>query len=309
VELRHDPVTGRAVIVAPERDARPRASRTLTEAGPAPADCPFCPGNEHLTPPEVHRTGAGAADGPGWRVRVVPNLFPIVGGPHATSETAGAHEVIALSPGHDRSFGGLDDDQATEVLTVLRTRALEHRRDGFRFVQVLVNHGREAGASLPHPHAQLVALGFVPPAALAARDRFAAAGMDLVARERDEVRAGPFGVQEGPVPVWCPPASGTPYEMRMRHEAASPRFEDATDGELRDAGPALRDALARLARTAGDVPYNVVVHSPADPAGPGAWYVAILPRTSVVAGFEIGTGLCVNVVAPEAAAARLRDAE
>jgi UDPglucose--hexose-1-phosphate uridylyltransferase len=176
-------------------------------------------------------------------------------------------------------------------------------------VQVLVNHGREAGASLAHPHAQLVAIAFLPPAVVAARDRFAAAGHDLVARERVESAGGPLRVLDGPVPVWCPPGSGTPYEMRLAHEDASDRFADATDPELRDAARAVRDALARLARTLGDVPYNLIVRTPAAPSGTERWYVDVLPRSSVVAGFELGTGVLVNVVAPEAAAARLRAAE
>jgi UDPglucose--hexose-1-phosphate uridylyltransferase len=329
VELRHDPVTGRTVIVAPARDARPHTAPALTggrltedgmseggtsEGGPthaepvAPSVCPFCPGNEYATPPEVARTGGGEANEPGWRVRVVPNLYPIVDGTDPTARTAGAHEVIVLSPDHGRSFGQLDDEQAVEVLVVLRDRARHHLAHGFEYVQVLVNHGRDAGASLAHPHAQLVAIAFVPPSVLDARDRFAAAGHDLVARERVETEDGPLRVLDGPVPAWCPAGSGTPYELRLAHEGASDRFADATDSELRDAAPAVRDALARLARTLGEVPYNLIVRTPATPSGLERWYVDVLPRTSVVAGFELGTGVLVNVVAPESAAARLRAA-
>ncbi|HZJ25602.1 MAG TPA: galactose-1-phosphate uridylyltransferase [Acidimicrobiia bacterium] len=311
MELRHDPVSGRVVIIAPERDARPHASRELGARESTPASCPFCPGNEDATPPEVYRTGPGASNTPGWRVRVAPNLFPIVGGLHAAHRAGGAHEVIVLSPDHDRSFAGLSDDEAVEVLTVARDRARYHLDAGLTYVQILVNHGREAGASLAHTHAQLVALDFVPPAVLAARDRLDAAEMDTVAAQRLELEDGPFSVIDGAAAVWCPPASGSPYEMRIAHADAEARFDDSSDDVIAAIAVALRDGLARLAAVVGDAPYNVVVHSATrdDHSAFAHWYVGVHPRLSVRAGFELGTGVDVNVVAPEAAAARLRDAQ
>jgi UDPglucose--hexose-1-phosphate uridylyltransferase len=308
-ELRHDPVSGRRVVVAPERDARPRSSRPLGADADPPADCPFCPGNEHATPPEMHRTGTGAPDTTGWAVRVVPNLYPIVGGDHAGTGATGAHEVVVLCPDHFRTFGMLDDDQAVDVVSVLRDRTRAHHAAGHRSVQVFVNHGKEAGASLAHPHAQVVALDFVPPVTEGALERFAAAETDLVARQLTEIDGGPLAVSEGPAPVWCPYASGAPYEMRIAHRDACAGFADATDDEIRAVAIALRDALAALAATVGDVPYNVMVHSAPNAAPDPAfhWYLEILPRLSIVAGFEIGTGVFVNIVTPEVAATRLRD--
>ncbi len=122
-ELRRDELSGRWVLLAPGRAARPHTFGSSAPDAPGPDACPFCPGNEHLTPPEVYRTGDGAPDTPGWRVRVVPNLYPIVGGPDAGPGATGAHEVVVLSPAHRDSFAQLDDAQATEVLTVLRDRA------------------------------------------------------------------------------------------------------------------------------------------------------------------------------------------
>ncbi len=186
-ELRHDAISGRPVIVAVERAARP----FTIESPPAPVDerdnCPFCAGRELMTPPEVHRTGEGEAETEGWRVRVVPNLYPIVSdasgdaSPTAPgSEPAtGAHEVVILSPDHHGSFGRLDDAAATEALTVIRDRVRFHLDSGRAYVQAFVNQGKAAGASIAHPHAQIVALDFVPPAVDAALDRFATT--DLVA--------------------------------------------------------------------------------------------------------------------------------
>jgi UDPglucose--hexose-1-phosphate uridylyltransferase len=203
----------------------------------------------------------------------------------------------------------LDDDQARDVVTVLRDRTRAHHAGGHRYVQVFVNPGKEAGASLAHPHAQIVALDFVPPAAEAALGRFAAAEADLVARQLDEVEPGPLALSGGPAPAWCPRASGSPYEIRIAHRDARAEFAHATDDEIRAVALALRDALAALAATVGDVPYNVILHSApgSAPAPAFHWYLEILPRLSVVAGFEMGTGVFVNIVAPEVAASRLRD--
>ena len=158
-EIRHDALTDRVVIVAAERAARPETFRKAAEPVAAhPEQCPFCPGHEHETPPEVARLGAGEPDTPGWTLRVVPNLYPIVGG-----AVGGAHEVVVLSTAHDRSLGALSSDAAVEVLGMLRDRAAFHLGAGLQHAVPFVNHGKAAGASIEHPHAQLVVLDFVPP--------------------------------------------------------------------------------------------------------------------------------------------------
>ena len=149
-----------------------------------------------MTPPEVHRVGDGAPDTPGWRVRVVPNLYPIVApaepdAPETThhaqggmvTQATGAHEVVILSPNHQASFGRLDDTGAIEVLTVIRDRVRHHLEAGHSYVQAFVNQGRAAGASIAHPHAQLVALDLVPPEVENGLERVLSARTDLVARE------------------------------------------------------------------------------------------------------------------------------
>jgi UDPglucose--hexose-1-phosphate uridylyltransferase len=186
-ELRHDLLTGRLVLLAPGRRARPDTHAPIdTRGSPSGAGsepsrpCPFCPGNEHDTPPEVARVPPGPPDTPGWRVRVVPNLYPIVGGPDAGPGAGGAHEVIVLSPDHGATFGDLADDQAIDVLTMMRERARTHAAAGRAHSQLLINQGRAAGGSIEHPHAQLLALDFVPPAVTVAVDRFAGQPSDPV---------------------------------------------------------------------------------------------------------------------------------
>jgi UDPglucose--hexose-1-phosphate uridylyltransferase len=306
-ELREDPLTGSLVVLAPGRAARPDATTGATGATgerAASGGCPFCPGHEHETPPEVLRTGGGAAETPGWRVRVVPNLYPIVGG-----DIDGAHEVIVLSPEHDHSFGHLPDDVAAEVFGVMRDRCAHHIAAGFPHVQPFINHGRGAGASLGHPHAQLVALPFVPPEVAFSLSRFRVAGEDLVALEMDDALEGVHGVLHGAASAWCPPAARSPYEVLVAHPDSGAGFDRAPDDEVAAVAEATRRVLWALHEVLGDVPYNVVVHT-----APGGvqhdyhWYVRVRPRVTIPAGFEDGSGLFVNTVDPAAAAAALRAA-
>jgi UDPglucose--hexose-1-phosphate uridylyltransferase len=176
-ELRRDPLTGRWVILAAQRAERPHepGRATASTASEAVVDgCPFCPGHEHQTPPEVARRGPGSPDGPGWEVRVIPNLYPIVHGvtgddvPGAGDlrqqrSAGGEHEVAVLSPDHHRSLADLDDRQVLQVLLTLRDRVRAHAAAGYVYTQVMVNHGLGGGASLSHPHAQIVAIEIAPP--------------------------------------------------------------------------------------------------------------------------------------------------
>ena len=309
-ELRDDLVTGRKVLLAPGRAARPHTV-AVPEPGPsAVTGCPFCPGNEHETPPECHRTGDGEPDTPGWRVRVVPNLYPIVGGPDAGPGARGAHEVAILDPDHSRDLGRLTDTGVVELFGVLRDRARVHAAAGLAHVQVLVNHGRAAGASIAHPHAQLLAIEFVPPAVREALERAAAARADVVAVDFEA--AGPQGgriVDTPEIWAWRPWAAGSPYETRIAAPDAGPRFEATPDAALAGVARATRDVVAGIQRALGDVAYNVVVHNGPTTSGDGFhWYVTVVPRVGTVAGFDMGTGVLVNTVTPADAAAHLRDA-
>lgn len=314
-ELRHDALTGRLVLLAPGRAARPDTHEPdpIEPVAPGRPDpttspgCPFCPGNEHDTPPEVARAGSGAPDTPGWSVRVVPNLYPIVGSEGSGPGATGAHEVVVLSPDHRHAFHHLDDEQAMQVLTTLRDRARVHAATGSSYVQVLVNHGKAAGASIAHPHAQLLALDLVPPAVVVAAERFGAHETDLVLRDQAEALAAGTGIVVGDeVRAWCPTAAASPFETRIAASAAGARFEEATDGEMLGVAIVLRNVLAAMTRALAAPAYNVVVHTaPTEGDDPYHWWVEVLPRISVVAGFELGTGLAVNTVDPEVAARRL----
>lgn len=326
-ELREDPVTGRTVLLVPGRAARPTTTAPVPAPTAPPADCPFCPGHEAETPPEVARVGPGAPDAPGWRIRVVPNLYPIVGpnaGPNAGGDPgpggspeglAGAHEVVVLGPDHDRDLARLDDDSVVAVFDLLRDRARVHTAAGRAHVQTLINHGRAAGASIAHPHAQVLATHLVPPAVREHRERSAAAGADPVPTDHaTAVAHDGLVLGSDPVWAWCPWAAASPYETRLSAPDAGPRFADTPDQTLADLARATRDVARGIRVLLGDVAYNVVWHDGPAPgafAAPGpapSWYLTVVPRVSTVAGFELGTGLLVNVLDPAEAAARLRGA-
>jgi UDPglucose--hexose-1-phosphate uridylyltransferase len=298
-ELRVDALTGDEVVLAPTRALRPDTFRVAPQPLPAAvATCPFCDGNEHETPPEVARIGPGAPDTPGWRVRVVPNKYPIVG-----DGVSGAHEVVILSPAHDADFSALTATQATDALLALRDRSQFHLAQGCLYAQPFINHGKAAGASIEHPHAQLVALALVPPRAAILTERFARAERDLV---RDDARAGE-SIGDGDVLVWCAAAATQAFATRVSLASAGPRFDLAGDDEIAAVASALSATIAGLHRALGDAAYNVVIRTaPRDHAGPFHWWVDIVPRLGTYAGFELGTGLWVNIVAPADAAAALR---
>ena len=295
-QLRHDPLSGLDVIVAAGRAARPVTFPPRSEAGTGLLECPFCPGNEAETPPEVARVGGGAPNGPGWMVRAFPNLYPIVD----------AHEVVVLSPDHDRSFADLDDEEAAAVVRLLRDRVCALVDAGHAFGFAIVNHLREAGASIAHPHAQVFGLEVVPRAVEEALARTAAAGVDLV--EVDRAGDDLVVAHDGQVTVWCPRASGSKYLVRISHADAGECFDLASDAVVGDVALALRDSLRRMRALLGDAPYNVVVHTAPRHHAPFHWYVEVTPRVSVVAGFEQATGVLVNTVPPEDAAVALRAA-
>jgi UDPglucose--hexose-1-phosphate uridylyltransferase len=295
-QLLVDELTGDRVILAPARALRPDTFRVQAEPLPARlATCPFCAGNEHETPPEVARHGGGAPDTPGWSLRVVPNKYPIVG-----DGVAGAHEVVIFSPAHDADWGALPEDAAAGALIAARDRVRFHLARGCAYVQVFVNQGKPAGASIEHPHAQLVALDVVPPRTVFRLDRFSARAF-----ADDQVHP----VSAGDVVTWCPPASPTPFTMRLAPVNDGARFDEADDDVIRTTGRAIRAAINALHGVLGAVAYNVLVESaPRDHDREFRWWVDIVPRVTVAAGFELSTGFSVNIVAPADAAAALRSA-
>ena len=315
-ELRLNPLTGRWVTIATERATRPDEFPTTRLAVEARPDrpCPFCPGNEESTPPELEAFG----DDDSWRVRVVPNRYPAFSGDEPLTVTnlgplfrqapaSGLHEVVVLTPDHDTSFADLDDVQIGFAMRAIRDRVASHAsQPGVRYSQAIVNYGREAGASLRHPHGQLLGIPFVPGevADEEAGFRRFSNQCTLCSLVEAELAAEHRVVHDDDATlVICPFWSGTPYEMLVMPKTHEGHMAAASDDDVAAVGRSVRDALASLRERAGDLAYNLVFHTlPHQHDNLYHWHVHVVPRVASVVGFEQGTGVLINIVAPEAAA-------
>jgi UDPglucose--hexose-1-phosphate uridylyltransferase len=267
--VRRNPITGEPVLVAPERAGRPFASES--------ADCPFCPGHEHETPPELVLLGDP------WRARVFPNKYPAV---------AGA-EVIVESPRHGDAFHDIDDVEAIVALYVDRIRA----HGDAKSVSLFKNEGAKAGASIAHVHSQLIPLAFVPPRIETETAGFArAVSCPLCSIDGSIIR-------ETEHFLWLAPAAS-----RMAYQQwIVPRrhFSD-----VRELGAAETRELAALLRASSSAmksiadAYNWMFLDFRD-AADAHFYVELFPRMSVIAGFELGSGTFVEIIEPAEAAERL----
>jgi UDPglucose--hexose-1-phosphate uridylyltransferase len=184
------------------------------------------------------------------------------------------------------------------------------RRGTIRYTQVIVNHGREAGASLEHPHGQLLGIPFVP-GEIAEEEagfrRFEGSCLLCTTVEAEEAAGHRVVHADDRVLVVCPFWSGTPFEMMVLPRQHEVHVTDASPPDVAAVGQTIRTVLARLRGSLGDVAYNLVFHTaPHRHAGPFHWHVHVLPRVTSVAGFEQGTGVMIDIVAPELAAKHLR---
>ena len=326
-EVRIDPLTGLRTIVAGDRAKRPNAGLSADASPPLdPAGDPFAEGHEDMTPPEVYARRdtdpPTPPDTPGWSVRVVPNLYPALSPDCVAPEldaapdlftaqpARGAHEVIVNAPQSVASLAELPAEQVAIAMEVWRERMRVH--GDASYVHVLVNERREAGASLPHTHAQLYALDFVPAAVARERERFSAyatrtMGANLLAdlvQEEVRRRERVVAIDDEAVAL-APYGSRLPYQLMIAPRRPRARFED--DGPTGAA--LLHDVLNRLARRLGaNPPLNLWVRTAPRGADHFCWRIDVLPRLTHLAGLELGTGLHLNIVAPEQAAAELRDA-
>lgn len=268
-----DVKTKRWVLISPQRVGRPGAEEI--GKGSKARLCPFCEGNEKTTPPEVFRTGEGEANKPGWKIRVVPNKYPITD----------IHEVVIHSPYHDQDVGELSHHEVVSLFKVYRERFNAHAQNGQ--VIIFCNHGKQAGASLEHPHSQLVVI----PSQI---------NMDALALEpaNNLVKESEYFL------AYCPDFSQWPYEVwftpkRKNHQMM--KFGQITDQEIEDLVRLLQGILRKLNKIFPELYFNYYIY-------PGEnWYLRLIPRLVDRAGFELGTGLSVNIKDPTEAAKELRE--
>lgn len=329
-EFRKDPVTGRWVIIATERAKRPTDFVRETVEIKGENNCPFCPGNESRTPPEVlvYRGDGGPSNSPGWRLRVVPNKFPVLGiegdlnkqgeGLFDKMNGIGAHEVIIETPDHSRTLSSLSPKEIEDVFWAFRDRMLDLKKDmRFRYILIFKNHGAAAGASLEHTHCQLIALPIVPKRVReevnGAKNHFdmkeRCIYCDIIRQEHEEgIR---LVLENKDFVVLCPYAPRFPFETYIMPKIHDSCFEEAQRSEYENLSHILKETLCRLEKVLDHPAYNLMVHT--SPFSEDVrefyhWHIEIMPKLTKVAGFEWGTGFYINPTPPEEAAKFLREA-
>ncbi|MFO0775804.1 MAG: galactose-1-phosphate uridylyltransferase [Nitrospiraceae bacterium] len=328
-ELRRDPVVGRWVIISSDRGVRPHDFVRAPGAKSASSFCPFCPGQELLTPKEVlaYRPAHTEANSPGWSVRVIPNKFPALQvegdleregvGIYDRMNGIGAHEVIIETPHHTVPLADLPTKQIEELLWVYRDRLVDLKKDRrFRYIMIFKNHGAFAGATLEHTHSQLIALPIVPTNVIEEldacrahyREKERCLYCDIL---RQELSDGSRIVAENPEFVTITPyAPRFPFEMWIMPKQHGASYELSERAQFECLAPMLSEALRRMDRELSKPAYNFILHtSPIQESNADTyhWHLEIIPKLTQVAGFEWGTGFYINPVSPEEAAKALRD--
>ena len=322
-ELRKDPITGEWVIVAPDRAARP-FDHDESGAGVAPAICPFCKGNEAETPNAV-LTIASPDSPDDWSVRVIPNRYPAVDTPATVTPTfeffeqttaVGYHEVIVESPSHDQAMRDLPVDQIVRVLRAWRDRlAVVSADENIAHTMIFKNEGSAAGASLEHVHSQLLATSFIPPriaAELAAGQKhFEESGNNAWAEmlDRELADGSRIVATNDQYILHCPFASRFSGQMVLSPRASMPGFESTSDDDLIAFAELFKRSLQSLNEVFPEAPFNLELHTapPRDArSSTYHWHLAITPRLTGIAGFEVSTGAWINITTPEDSADRYR---
>jgi len=328
-ELRKDPVTGRWVIISTSRAKRPSDFVRETVRPKGVRSCPFCPGNEAKTPPEVlaYRK-EGGANQPGWTLRVVPNKFPALRvegdlnrqgeGLYDKMSGVGAHEVIIETPEHMQTLSDVPEKAVEDLFWAFRDRILDLRKDRrLRYIILFKNHGEAAGASLEHTHSQLIALPVVPKRV---QEEITGARRYYDFKERciycdivhSEVQTGARVVLETDHFVAVAPyAPRFPFETWVIPRPHLSHFEETAAPAMHNLAWVVRALLRKIDRVLECPPYNAVIHT--SPIQEGAiphyhWHIEVIPKLTKVAGFEWGTGFYINPTPPEEAAKFLRDA-
>ncbi len=334
-ELRKDPIIQRWVIIATERAKRPTDFKVPQDTGNS-GTCPFCEGNEKMTPPEIFaiRKSGAQRDGPDWSVRVVPNKFPALRiegdlgklgvGIYDKMNGIGAHEVVIETTKHEEKIEMQSVDSLFEVFNTYKLRLMDLKLDErFRYILIFKNEGKTAGASLGHPHSQLIATPVTPKRI---REELLGAQHYYEYKDRciycDIIREE--GIQKERIVYensgflsFCPFASRFPFEIWVVPKRHDPDFDSMEQDEIYAFADVMKVSLAKLTKALNHPHYNFMLHT-----GPVRWprrgywttidhdfhwHVEIIPRLTNVAGFEWGTGFYINPTVPEEAAKYLQE--
>lgn len=329
-ELRKDPITGRWVIISSERGKRPSDFQPEQAKGKS-GFCPFCPGNESSTPPEIlsYREIGSIPNGPGWSLRVVPNKFPalqIEGNLDKSGEGLfdkmngiGAHEVIIETPEHHTSLANLPLKKIEDIFWAYRDRIMDLTKDQrFKYILIFKNEGEVAGATLEHGHSQLIALPIVP---RQVSDEINGAGhyfefkercifCDIIRQEQDSGRR--LIAENNHFVALAPFAPRFPFEtwiLPKRHNAS---FEHSQAADFENLAKIMKLSLLKIDKVLNIPPYNFMIHT--CPIKNHIeeffhWHIEIIPKLTRIAGFEWGSGFYINPTTPEEASSFLREAD
>ncbi len=337
-ELRKDPIIGRWVIISTERAKRPKDFKTRIKEPPE-RDCPFCEGKEDCTPPEIFaiRDNNSEKNKPGWKVRVVPSIAPLLRiegdldprgrGLYDILNGVGAHEVIIETPQHIYNIADLEPEQIFLILTAYKERLVDLENDPrLRYVLIYKNYGYLAGAGkIKHARSNLIASPIIPKRVkeelVGARRYFEyhdrCIFCDMIRQESEQKKRLVYE-NEGFF-CFCPFASRFPFEVWVLPKNHSCDFQKCNEEELKLCAQAIKEVFLRLKISLNDPPYNFVLHTaPYRRKRPGYWrtilhdyhwHIEITPRLTRVAGFEWGTGFYICPTPPEEAAKVLREIE
>jgi len=336
-EIRYDRLHDTHVIIAPERLHRTDYSVNRDEVNTAHKNCPFCEGNEKLTPPEIYamRAKKSFADEAGWQTRVVPNIYKAVQieapyqhhyGPFEHWEGFGAHEVIIDTPEHHTSMTQWSEDNVVRWLKTLRARVSDLRGDHrIAYISLFKNEGTQAGSTQPHSHTQLIGLPIIPKVHREAYQRSfehyqhheEAIMASVLAHEEEENRR--IISKAGGFIAFCPYASAYPFEVMISSKKALGQIDTLSDESINELAPLLLVTLKALRVQLGCFDFNLSISTPPLQEGSlgnelllrtdeaNRFSIRIMPRIYKYGGFEQTTGMIINPVSPEIAAKLLKE--
>lgn len=331
-ELRKDPIIGRWVIISTERTLRPMDYKIEKEKSKADlSKCPFEAGNEKMTPSEImsYRDPKTKKDEPGWWIRVVPNKFPALRiegeldkrgiGLYDIMNGVGAHEIVIETPNHYEEIYNIPEKGIEEILWAWRDRMIDLRKDKrLKYILVFKNKGSQAGASLEHPHSQIIALPIVPVRVLeelkgskqyfAYKDR--CIFCDIIKQEVGDRKR--IVEENGEFVSFVPFAPRFPFELWILPKEHVSDYAQITKRGLSSLAIVLKKTLQRLIKALDDPPFNLMIHtSPLEELNLPYYHfhIEITPRLTKVAGFEWATGFYINPTKPEDTATYLREVE
>lgn len=326
-ELRFNTATKDWLIIAADRAKRPEdfAHKSAEVSKESAANCPFCPGREEKTPNEIF--AIRASDGR-WQVRVVPNAFPALrdeGNPDESRTPAGflkmngvgKHEVVIETPEHEQVIATMGQDQVDKIFLTYRERYTALAQDPrFAAVVLFKNHGRGAGTSLHHPHSQIIALpvlpAFVESRVSIAREYYDTNGHCLYCQmiKMEKTEQSRVILETDKFIAFAPFASRLPFETWVLPKEHSSNFEKISRDDILELARVVKKILEKLYKTLGNPDFNYALYSAAcreEKAEHFHWNLKIFPRISSMAGFELGSGVAINTMAPEAAAKSLQE--